>query len=133
MPKPVHVFVDLDIGGIDPPKTPALVFWMDSSADIELKGLHRVAKEVMVAVGYITDDAEKEERALSDCGLILRATEIGLKRFNSQGMSLGFRELNGIKIHSVEKVSEQRVTTAKGKRKLWGVLFVPVVAVDSIT
>jgi hypothetical protein len=135
-PLPVSVFTDIDNTnpGIDPPKVPACMFWVDSSAEIELKsGLYSVARAVTVAMAYITDEGVSEKRALSDTGYVLRAAQICFKRYNSQALSAGYRELNDIKIHQIQKITEQRVTEAVGRRKMWGFLGIPVIVVDSAT
>lgn len=134
-PKPVYIFTDIDNDppGIDPPRVPACVFWVDSTAEIQLKGLHRIARAVTVVMAYVTAEDEAPARALSDNSYVLRAGQICFKRFNSQNNSAGYRDLNGIKIHEIQGIEEQRVTAAVGRRKMWGFLTIPVIVVDSVT
>src|SRR5688572_17761006 len=98
-----------------------------------MKGLHRKARAVTMCMAYITAAEEDEKRARSGVGCILRAGQICFKRYNSQPSSVGYRALNGIKVHEVQGIEEQRVNVAVGRRKMWGFLIIPVIVADSVT
>jgi hypothetical protein len=76
---------------------------------------------VIIAVAYVTDVGADAKKANSDCNYALRGATISLARYNSLRM---MRELNGIKVHEVTSIEEERVTAAVGTRKMWGFLRV---------
>jgi hypothetical protein len=132
-PPLVTLYNDSDDGSIaedlDPDKVPALVFWGDSAADIEMRG-YPGAKEVVIGAGFVTAENEKPFHAVRNCGYILRAARQTFTRYNSGDMSEGYKELNGIKIVKVNSVVEQRITAAVGRRKLWGLLEIRATVLD---
>jgi hypothetical protein len=138
-PPVVAFFADSDDPGtaeeLDPPEVPALVFWGDADASVaRTGGLNALAKQVRFAAGYVTDDHADALTAIRSCGYILRAGRISfMKRFNSQQLSKNFRELNGIRILSIDEVNEHRVTVAVGKRKMWGFLEIKATVVDTLS
>jgi hypothetical protein len=116
---------------LDPPEVPALMVWGDSSVDISLKG-YKTAKDVILAAAFITDDTADALTSIRACDYVLRATRITLGRFNNQSYSAGYRSLNGVTIHEVTRVEEQRITGALGRRKLWGFLRIHLTVVETL-
>jgi hypothetical protein len=55
-----------------------------------------------------------------------------LGRYNSQENSKGFRKLNGISIHQITSVTEQRMTAVVGTRKMWGFLDIRATVVETL-
>lgn len=129
----VAIFNDSDDASVasdlDPEEVPALIFFADSAADIEVRG-YPGAKEVVIGAGYVTDEKEDALVAVRNCGYILRATRQCMTRYNSGDMSDGYRELNGIKVAKINSVVEQRITAAVGRRKLWGLLEIRATVLD---
>lgn len=116
---------------LSPDKVPALMFWGDSAPDIELRG-YKIAKEVIVAAAYVTEDTADPIASVRECGYILRAGRISFERYNSQTLSTGFRELNGIKILKINSVTEQRMPGAVGNRKMWGFLDIRATVIETL-
>lgn len=135
-PPVVPVFNDADEKGVaanlDPPEVPALVVFSDSSASVAAGG-YKIARDVMIGVGYVTEGGVDEMIAGRACGYVLRGAQLSLWRYNSQEKSAGMRELNGVKILEIKSVEEQRVTVAVGRRKLWGLLLVNLTVVDNLS
>lgn len=139
-PPTVAVFNDADEKGVakdlDPPQVPALVVFSDSSASVVAGGAacgYKIARDVTIGIGYVTSDGVDELIAGRACGYVLRGATLSLWRYNSQEKSAGMRELNGIKVHEVKSIEEQRVTVAVGRRKLWGLLVVNLTVVDNLS
>lgn len=132
---PVLVIVDdiSDAGvasGLDPEDVPCFMFWGDSSKPVEYKG-HRVT-EVVVGGAFVTNASADPLSMEKAAGYVLRGAKITLGRFNNQGYSRGFRELNGIKILEIRSVTEQRFPAAVGRRKMWGFLRIDVIVVENL-
>jgi hypothetical protein len=138
-PPSVAFFADSDDEGtaeeLDPPEVPALVFWGDADASVQRKGgLNVIAKQVRFAAGYVTDSSADALTAIRNCGYILRAGRISfMSRFNSLTLSKDYRELNGVRILSIDEVNEHRVTVAVGKRKMWGFLEIKATVIDTLS
>ena len=133
-PPLVSIFNDVDHTSVakdlTAPKVPALLVWSDSSADVTMQG-YSIAKDIMLAIGFVTSDGVDDLVTNRACGYILRGGLLTLKRYNSQDKSKGYRELNGIRILEIKSVNEQRVTAAVGRQKMWGFLAVRVIAVET--
>lgn len=117
---------------LDPDAVPALMFWGDSSVDVELRG-YKTAKEVIIAAAYVTEDGADPLAASRARGLILRAGILTFNRYNSQDKSLNYRKLNGISVMQITKITEQRVTAAVGRRRMWGFLALQVIAAETLS
>ena len=110
-------------------QVPALVVWGDSHTDRPLKG-YATAKDVIIGIGFVTDDQQDAVRMNHACGQIMRAAVISLARFNVDSIAGSARSLNGIDIMAVGSVEEQRITAMQQNRKLWGFLLPHLWAVD---
>lgn len=117
---------------LSPSEVPALVVWGDSSEGVTLSKSNLIAREVAIAIGYVTSDTADDRTAIRDCGYVLRGGMLSLRRFNSQANSAGYRELNGIKIMELTRVKEQRVTVALGRFKMWGFLEVRAIVIETL-
>lgn len=115
---------------LDPPEVPAIVVWGDSTTPIELRG-YKTAREAVVAIAFVTADDADPIAANRVCSLALRGVVITMGRYDSQSMSTGYRELNGIKVHAVRKVVEEQVGFAVGSRKLWGFVDARLIVVET--
>jgi hypothetical protein len=135
-PPDVSFWSDVDDRGVakslEPPKVPAVIFLGDSSAPIEIRG-YNVARNITIIGAFMTDDKADPQRAVQSGGLILRAMMICFAvHFNSQDRAQGYRGLNGIEVHKVASVQEQRMNEAVGTRRIWGFLQINVHAVDTL-
>lgn len=118
-------------GEIDPPSEVSLVLFCDSDADVQSANSNRqIARQLTIAVAYITRDTPSNV-AVRNGGFTLRAVKKSLLRFNDQGLSRDFRELNGIKVMQINSISEQRVAGAVGRSQLWGFVLTSVMVIDS--
>lgn len=117
---------------LTPSAVPALVVWGDSSVSIKLSKGNLIAREVAIAIGYVTSDTADALGAVRDCGYIMRGLILSLKRFNSQSNSAGYRELNGIKILELSEGEEQRITAAVGRFKMWGFVIVRAIVIETL-
>jgi hypothetical protein len=111
-------------------KVPALVVWADSHSDRPLKG-YALAKDVVIGIGFITDDQVDPVAMNRACGYIMRAAVISLARFNVQSIAGTARDLNGVSILQIAQIEEQRVTAMQQNRRLWGFLLPHVSAADT--
>jgi hypothetical protein len=116
---------------LEPPEVPAFMFWGDSAADVDVRG-YKIAKEVIIAGAFVTEDGADPLASVRACGYILRAGILTLGRYNSQENSKGFRKLNGISIHQITSVTEQRMTAVVGTRKMWGFLDIRATVVETL-
>jgi hypothetical protein len=117
---------------LEPAKVPAFMLFGDSAADITMRG-YKVAKEVIVAGTFVTDETADSLTSSRDCGYILRGGLLTLGRYNSADKAGALRSLNGIKVLEISKVVEQRVTVAVGRRKMWGFLAIHATVVESLS
>jgi hypothetical protein len=133
-PPVVAIFNDVDDKSVakdlTAPQLPAWILWGDSSAPVSLAG-YKIAREVVVAGAFVTDEGVDDLVMNRACGYILRGGLITMARYNSQDNSKGYRELNGIKVHMIQSVTEQRVTAAVGRQKMWGFLYVRAIVVET--
>jgi hypothetical protein len=138
-PPSVSFFADSDDPGtadaLDPPEVPALVFWGDADASVKRQGgIYKVAKQVTFAAGFVTEETADPLTAIRNCGYVLRGARISfMSRFNSAELSKAYRDLNGVRILSIDEVNEHRVTVAVGKRKMWGFLEIKATVVDTLS
>lgn len=116
---------------IEPAEVPAFMLFGDSSADTKMQG-YKIAKEVIVAGTYVTDEGADSIAAVRDCGYILRAGLLTLGRYNSSEKAGALRVLNGLRVMEISKVVEQRVTVAVGRRKMWGFLAIHATVVETL-
>lgn len=133
-PPVVKVYSDMDTPEVardlTAPSLPAVIVWGDSDTSTTYRG-YKVARDVVIAIGYVTEDSVDDLVTNRECGYILRGGILTFGRYNDQKRSEGYRELNGIRIMEVSKVTEQRVTAAVGRQKLWGFLEVHAIAVET--
>lgn len=117
---------------IDPDKEPALVVFTDSDPDVPMHPNRRaVDRTVTTTIAYTTREMPPL-RAVQWGGLILRAVKLSVGHFNDQRKAKGYRELNGVSIQAVRSVTEQRVSGAVGRSRLWGFLLVDSTVLDTI-
>lgn len=117
--------------GLDPEEVPCFMMWGDSAPPIEYKN-YKIAREVIVAGAFVTAENADPLEAERVCGIILRGGMLTFGRFNHQGYSRSFRELNGIKILEIKSATEQRVVAAVGRRKMWGFLDIRAIVVENL-
>jgi hypothetical protein len=136
-PAPVIVSIcsDLSDAGVaekmEPADVPCVMLFGDSSADTSIAG-YKIAKEVIVAATFVTDEKADSLSSARDAGYILRAGLLTLGRYNSADKAGSLRKLNGITVLQINKVVEQRVTAAVGRRKMWGFLAIHLTAVETL-
>lgn len=116
---------------LDPEEVPCFMMWGDSVAQVEYKG-YKLAREVVIAGAFVTEEGADILTMERACGYILRGGMITFGRFNHQSYSRNFRELNGIKILEIRTVTEQRIPAAVGRRKMWGFLDIRVIVVENL-
>ena len=117
---------------IDPPGKRSLVLFIDSELDTDARDKHRqIATGLQVVVAYISKEVPPLV-AVREGGYVLRAVRMSLTRYNSQDLSAGYREVNGVKIASVNNMTQQRVAGAVGRSQLWGFVLAAVTVIDSI-
>lgn len=136
-PPVVSIFDDAEDRGtaddLDVPAVPALAFWGDSDVTTEHRQYNQ-AKQVAVAAAFITGEDADPLTSVRNCGYILRGARISfLSRYNSIKKSQDSRDLNGIRILSIDSVEEHRVTVAIGRRKMWGFIDIRATVVDTLT
>lgn len=134
---PVVTIVDdvTDAGvanNLDPDVVPCFMMWGDSQTPIEIRG-YKIAKEVTVAGAFVTEETADPLASEKACGYILRGGILTFGRFNHQGYSKDFRELNGIKILEIRSVTEQRIPAAVGRRKMWGFLDIRAIVIENLS
>lgn len=133
-PPPLTFFNDADSKALlteeGPDKVPAWVTFGDRRFLIELKGFS-IAYHCFLGMAYITEDGADEVQSNRNCDYYMRGGMISLARYNSQDKSAGYRELNGIKVHQIKKVTEQRVPAAVGTRKMWGMLEIEAIVIEN--
>lgn len=117
--------------GLDPSEVPCFMLWGDSAPPIEYKG-YKLAKEVIIAAAFVTEENADPIASEKACGNILRGGMITFGRFNHQSYSRSFRELNGIRILEIKSATEQRVVAAVGRRKMWGFLDIRAIVVENL-
>jgi hypothetical protein len=113
-----------------PDVVPAWVTWGDSQWNVPLRG-HKIARECILGSAFITDDQQDETLMNRACGYLMRGGMLSLSRFNSQTLSKEFRTLNGVTIHEISSVTEQRISAAVGRRRLWGLLEIHAIVVET--
>lgn len=134
-PAIVTICSDLSDAGVaeklEPADVPCMMLFGDSMADTTMAG-YKIAKEVVIAATYVTDEKADPLTAVRDAGYILRAGLLTLGRYNSADKAGSLRALNGIKVLKLDKVVEQRVTAAVGRRKMWGFLAIHATVVETL-
>lgn len=118
---------------LEPSGEDGIVVWGDSSSEvlIDKGGDNVIARQVAIAIAYVTRDNVDALSAIRKCGYLMRGGTRSLRRFNRQRLSNGFRELNGIEIDQIKKVKEQRVTGALGNIRIWGFLIVEAIVIEN--
>ena len=133
-PPVVPVFSDVDTASVardlTAPQLPAVIVWGDSDLKTTYKG-YKTARDIVIAFAYVTEDTVDDLVTNRECGYILRGGILTFGRYNNQKYSEGYRELNGIRVMEIRDVTEQRVTAAVGRQKMWGFLAVEVIAVET--
>lgn len=139
-PRSVTIYSDVDDAvltaeDLDPPMTPALIVYIEDDAELEPGGAtERVGREKLqpmrATIVYIDRDAEKTVSQL-DCGLVLRAVKMSLRRFNDQTISASYRTLNDVTIKQVARLVERRIAGAVGKATLWGFIEGNLTIIDT--
>lgn len=117
---------------IDPPAERSLVLFVDSEIETDAKDkLRQIGTSVALVIAYVTRDVPTLE-AVREGGYVIRAVRMSLTRYNNQSLSVGYRDLNGIKVAAVGNMTQQRVAGAVGRSHLWGFLSAAVTVIDSI-
>lgn len=138
-PDPIAVLNDAEdkniaANGGDPETVPALVLWGNSDPETKRISGYPIAKSAEIVAAYITAEDADPITAIRECNLAMRATRISLfVRYNSAEKSRGQRDLNGIKVLSIDSVSEHRITAADGRRKMWGLMAIRATIVETIS
>lgn len=119
---------------LEPPKSPALVVFVDSDlrVDVDHRNYQVTDNPMIVAIAYITRNVPQEVAVLWG-GYTARAVRRCLRTLNSQKLSEGYRELNGVKVMKVGLVTEQAVATPVGQSRVWGFVLASVTVVDRLT
>lgn len=134
-PPIVPIVTDIDDAGVarglEPDVVPCLMLWGDSAADIEPPRGYNIAKGVALAAAYVTDEQADPLQAARDAGRIMRGAALSVVRYHSLKLSADFRKLNGVAVHAVRSVTEQRVTATVGQRRMWSFLDIRLTIVDT--
>lgn len=118
-------------GLFDPPTAPCLVVFADSDVSVDAKdSLRQIGPQLIVVVAYLTRDMPAV-RAAIDGGYVLRAVRKSLTLYNKQNLSEDYRELNGIKVASCNRVTIQRMAGGVGKSQLWGFVLASLTIIDN--
>lgn len=136
----VTVYDDIDsVGGdsedmsldIDPPKVPALVVAADSGADVNPNDTNylKTGEPIIVAFAYIVRDVPGKKAKLNG-GYTLRALRRCLSRFRNAPAAS--KQLNGIKILLVGRITIHQIAGGLGRSKMHGILTATVTVVDTI-
>lgn len=105
---------------IDPVHVPALVlFAMTGSIDAQNTNRRMGQRNVVVNVAYVTRETPKL-KAVRDSAYVLRAVMDSLDAYNGYRDSQDYRELNGVRVLAIERISEERVAASIGESELWG-------------
>jgi hypothetical protein len=132
---PITFYNDVEhpdvLESLNPSTVPCMLFWGDSTNPVRAPETYLIARDIHVAVAYVTEDTADISVANSMCALFFRAAMISMQRYNHIKFSKDFRELNGVKIHEVTAVKDLYITAAKGRRKMWGLLDIEVTAVET--
>lgn len=109
---------------IDPPVVPALVLYVEDDMVEEREspavrtGTIRF-EAARLTIVYIHRD-ENLLKCARDSSFVLRAVRKSLRAFNSQQLSAGFREYNGIGLHQIGPMVTVRTAGAVGRSTIWG-------------
>jgi hypothetical protein len=123
--------------GYTPPEFPAVIVLrdtreLDGSAKLD-RGRAPTPRQICIVVAYVTDTNADTIAAQAACESILRAAELSLKRYESQGNADGYRELNGIRVMEVTRWRRVEESAALDRVKFWGWLDVELKVVDTIS
>jgi hypothetical protein len=135
LPVDPTIYDDVDnateVAKLQPPSSPALIVYADSDSRTDADTMtYQVTETPMaVAIAYVTKDVPEEVAVLGG-GYTFRAVRRTLRQFNSQSLSQGYRELNGVKVMKVGLVTEQAVAASVGQSRLWGFVLASVTVVD---
>jgi hypothetical protein len=101
---------------------PAVVVFGDSKTNRALRG-YALAKDVVIGIAFVTDDKADPVTMMHLSGIVSRAIDISLARFNVQSIAGAARALNGVSILEIASVEEQRVTAQETNRRLWSLVL----------
>jgi hypothetical protein len=138
-PKAVTFYNDVDydiveVGGINPPTTPALVIVCDSNprtVDIQNPNAsgHKMDEGWVAAFGYYGDQGDRAS-AIRHGNYVLRAVKMCLTRYNKY--CRGERQrLNGVVLGRVDRVEFQRAAGAVPGSTFLGLLFADLTVLDT--
>lgn len=113
-----------------PSEMPCIMLFGDSDAPVEYN--RKPAREIALAAAFCTEEDADPLEAARLCGYYMRGARRSFFRFNHQSYSRDYRKLNGVLIMEISKVTEQRVTAAEGRHKMWGFLDVRAIVVDDL-
>jgi len=130
-----HPKLNLD-SGYDPDDFPAVLVLRETR---ELEGSAKmdrsrapVPRQLGIVIAFVTDTGADPITAQRACEAILRAAELSLARYQSQGNAQGYRELNGIRVMDVTRWKRVEESAALDRVKFWGWLDVELTVVDTI-
>jgi hypothetical protein len=116
---------------IDPPRSPALVLFVDEGYEVDAKDPFRhKAQPVIVTVAYLTREVPSLV-AVREGAYVLKAVKKSLVRYNDQRIAHSFRELNGVKVAAVGALEHLRVAGAVGRSQLWGFVLASLNVIDT--
>lgn len=136
LPQMPRIYNDIEdesvADSLDPPETPALVLFAESGAEItQAQRTGRlVTHSLVMTIAYITRDWPPL-RASIEGGYVLQAVIRSLVDYNSEGKSLNYRKLNGIKVLSINELTQERVAANLGQSQLWGFVIAEVSVIRS--
>lgn len=138
LPDDPTIYDDVDdaqeVRNLEPSASPALSLYIDNRAQLNADTQHyQVTESPLILVAAYTIRNVTEEVAVLAGGYTMRALRRCLKSFNSQSLSKGYRELNGIQVMKVGVVTEVPVATAVGQSHLWGFVLARLTVVDTLT
>lgn len=119
---------------LSPSGQDGLVVWGDSSQTAKVRGAgeYQIARQVAIAIAYVTTDNVDVLSATRKCGYLMRAGIASMNKFNVGSLSKDYRILNGIQIEQIQTVKEQRVTGALGNVRIWGFLIVEAIVMETL-
>jgi hypothetical protein len=140
-PATAALFLDLEDKGtaseLDPPKLPAFCTWGEGNpnqVDLQDRHFKGTAFSVLVGTAYVTKAGVPADVAIRTAGAFLRANRISFRRFNSQELSIAYREYNDVRVLKLEHVASQKVPGLPvGASLLWGFNITRAFVVDRLT
>lgn len=115
---------------LEPNVSPALIVFADSDMLVKPEDIREIARRVIIAIAYTTKGMGKGTSKRWS-GYTLRAVVKSLHRWNKQDLARGYRELNGVKVSNVERVTYQPAAFGLGNSTLWGFVLASLIVKDT--